>query len=69
MYPWAGYGQRFILRLCSENPTPYGSCGNGSAVQISFVAWLFDDLNTVALPAALLPSRCKTIIVLIGGRT
>jgi ADP-ribosylglycohydrolase len=47
MYPWAGYGQRFIRWLCSENPTPYGSYGNGSAMRVSSVAWLFDDLDAV----------------------
>ncbi len=47
MYPWAGYGQRFFLWLSSPTPAPYGSYGNGSAMRVSSVAWLFDDLAEV----------------------
>ena len=47
MYPWAGYGQKFFLWLGSKKPEPYGSYGNGSAMRVSSVAWLFDDLATV----------------------
>ncbi len=47
MYPWVGYGQKFILWLGSRDPRPYGSYGNGSAMRVSPVAWLFDDLATV----------------------
>jgi ADP-ribosylglycohydrolase len=47
LYPWAGYGQKFMLWLCSKDPKPYGSYGNGSAMRVSPVAWLFDDLPTV----------------------
>lgn len=44
-YPNAGYGSNFILWLISDNPKPYGSYGNGSAMRVSSVAWLFDDLT------------------------
>ena len=33
--------------LKSDNPQPYGSYGNGSAMRVSSVAWLFDDLGMV----------------------
>ena len=46
-YPYAGYGLRFGIWLMQENPKPYGSFGNGSAMRVSPVAWLFDDLETV----------------------
>ena len=47
MYPWAGYGQKFVLWLGSKNPRPYGSYGNGSAMRVSSIAWLFDDRDAV----------------------
>ena len=53
MYPWAGYGQKFFLWLGAKNPQPYGSYGNGSAMRVSPVAWLFNDLDTVERFAAI----------------
>lgn len=44
-YPDAGYGSRFMLWLTEENPKPYGSYGNGSAMRVSPVGWLFDSLE------------------------
>lgn len=44
-YPWAGYGQRFFLWLGKKDPQPYGSWGNGSAMRVSSVGWLFDSLE------------------------
>lgn len=46
-YPSAGYGLRFSDWLDSDDPRPYGSYGNGSAMRVSSVAWLYDDLDTV----------------------
>ena len=46
-YPHAGYGHRFGRWLRESQPRPYNSCGNGSAMRVSAVAWLFDDLTTV----------------------
>lgn len=46
-YPNAGYGTRFTGWLFSENPMPYNSYGNGSAMRVSAVAWLFDSLPLV----------------------
>ena len=45
-YPGAGYGGRFIRWLHTDNPKPYGSYGNGSAMRVSSVGWLYDDIET-----------------------
>lgn len=47
LYPHAGYGIMFSRWLRSPNPQPYGSYGNGSAMRVSSVAWLFEDLDSV----------------------
>lgn len=52
-YPGAGYGARFICWLALRDAAPYNSYGNGSAMRVSSVAWLFDDLNTVRRMARL----------------
>lgn len=53
-YPRAGYGGMFIRWLLfTENPKPYGSFGNGSAMRASAAGWLFDDLDTTRHMAAL----------------
>lgn len=44
---------RFSNWLGSDDPQPYGSFGNGSAMRVSSVAWLFDDLDTVRKMARL----------------
>lgn len=44
-YPNAGYGGRFIHWLGSRNPKPYGSYGNGSAMRVSSVGWLYDTIE------------------------
>ena len=46
-FPHAGYGGMFRRWLKDPNPQPYGSYGNGSAMRVSSVGWLFDDLETV----------------------
>lgn len=43
-YP-AGYGGMFWSWLRSENPEPYNSWGNGSAMRVSPVGWAFDTLE------------------------
>ena len=52
-YPGAGYGVRFCSWLDSRDPQPYNSWGNGSAMRVSAVAWLFNDLDTVRRMARL----------------
>lgn len=45
MYPDAGYGGRFFFWLQEEDPKPYHSFGNGSAMRVSPVGWMFDTLE------------------------
>ena len=52
-YPHAGYGVRFNHWLRQKNPLPYNSFGNGSAMRVSAVAWLYHDLETVRRMARL----------------
>ena len=47
LYPDAGYGSRFYYWLKEEEPKPYGSYGNGSAMRVSSVAWLYDSVDRV----------------------
>lgn len=47
MYPGAGYGSRFGSWLFSDEQSPYNSWGNGSAMRVSPVAWMFDTLEEV----------------------
>lgn len=46
-YPHGGYGRMFKNWLQTENPKPYGSWGNGSAMRVSPVAWVGDTLEEV----------------------
>lgn len=46
-YPDAGYGGRFAHWLTARDPQPYGSYGNGSAMRVSSVAWMFCTLEEV----------------------
>ena len=52
-YLKAGYGYGFACWLMKEDPQPYDSWGNGSAMRVSAVAWLYDDLDTVRKMARL----------------
>lgn len=47
MYPWAGYGGRFMEWLKSDDPKPYNSWGNGSAMRVSPVGFAFDTEEDV----------------------
>ena len=53
LYPHAGYGGRFRHWLRDRHPQPYNSWGNGSAMRVSSVGWLFGDLETVRRMASL----------------
>ena len=45
-YPNAGYGGRFYQWLFhTKERKPYGSYGNGSAMRVSAVGWLYDSLD------------------------
>ncbi len=52
-YPNAGYGSRFGMWLLLDGDAPYGSFGNGSAMRVSSIAWIYDDLDTVLRMARL----------------
>jgi len=43
--PKGGFGGRFSDWLRNPAPVPYGSYGNGSAMRVSSVGWLFDTLD------------------------
>lgn len=45
--PKGAYGGRFAGWIRSLDPQPYNSFGNGSAMRVSPVAWLFDNLSQV----------------------
>lgn len=44
-YPHCGYGNRFREWMYSGHPKPYHSCGNGSAMRVSPVAWFARSLE------------------------
>ena len=44
-YPDAGYGGKFYWWLKDNDPQPYGSWGNGSAMRVSSAGWLLDTLE------------------------
>ena len=53
LYPHAGYGGQFCRWLRDRHPQPYNSWGNGSAMRVSSVGWMFGDLETVRRMARL----------------
>lgn len=53
MYPHAGYGGRFRHWLRDRHPQPYNSWGNGSAMRVSSIGWMYKDLETVRRMARL----------------
>ena len=46
-YPHAGYGGAFRRWLKDENPQPYNSWGNGSAMRVSACGWAGQTLDEV----------------------
>lgn len=46
-YPRAGYGDSFQAWAISKNSKPYNSWGNGAAMRISPVGFVYNDLDTV----------------------
>ena len=51
-YPHAGYGGRFRHWLKDRNPKPYNSYGNGSAMRVSAVGWLYPTIEKTREVAA-----------------
>jgi ADP-ribosyl-[dinitrogen reductase] hydrolase len=47
----AGYGHSFRSWLFSDNPKPYNSWGNGSAMRVSPVGWFFNSIEDTLLEA------------------
>ena len=44
-YPKCGWGGRFFRWIYSDDPQPYDSFGNGSAMRVSAVAWVAQSLD------------------------
>jgi ADP-ribosyl-[dinitrogen reductase] hydrolase len=44
-YPNAGYGATFRQWMLADDPKPYNSWANGSAMRASPIAWVADDLE------------------------
>jgi len=51
LYPDRGYGCNFASWLSNKSYEPYNSYGNGSAMRVSPVGWLYNDLETVFVKA------------------
>lgn len=54
-HPMGGYGMNFRNWVMSDNPKPYGSYGNGSAMRVAPIGWWFEhphDLFTEAEKSA-----------------
>lgn len=47
LHPMGGYGGSFARWVASDDPQPYNSFGNGSAMRVSPVAWAFNDLDKI----------------------
>ena len=56
-HPMGSYGGRFAGWIIDDNPKPYGSFGNGSAMRVSAVGWAFDDEESV-LANAEMSAKC-----------
>ena len=56
-YPKSGYGTNFKDWIFSDNPKPYNSYGNGSAMRVSPIAYVLNDINEVLSEA----KRCAEI--------
>jgi ADP-ribosyl-[dinitrogen reductase] hydrolase len=50
-YPHRGYGGNFKKWLSAENPKPYNSWGNGSAMRVSPVGWYCGNIDDVLAEA------------------
>ena len=50
-YPRCGFGGRFFSWIYSDNPKPYNSFGNGSAMRVSPVAYFANNLEEAELLA------------------
>ena len=46
-YPNRGYGGNFLYWIYMDDPEPYLSFGNGSAMRVSPVGWAYDNIDDV----------------------
>ncbi len=46
-YPHAGYGGNFRRWICTSNPAPYNSWGNGSAMRVSSIGAYAESIDEV----------------------
>ena len=46
-YPDCGFGGNFVDWILSNNPKPYNSYGNGSAMRVSYIGEYYSDRNKV----------------------
>lgn len=53
LFPGAGYGSTFANWLRTYERRPYNSWGNGSAMRVSAIGWLYDSLEETLNAAAL----------------
>lgn len=51
--PKGSYGYSFARWVASSDPQPYNSFGNGSAMRVAAIGWLFDTLEQVEEEAML----------------
>ncbi|MBQ2641307.1 MAG: ADP-ribosylglycohydrolase family protein, partial [Lachnospiraceae bacterium] len=56
-YPFAGYGVNFSMWLANDDPKPYNSFGNGSAMRVSPAALLYQDDYERAMHVAALTAQ------------
>ena len=47
LFPNAGYGYRFSQWLFNDKMDAYNSYGNGSAMRVSAISWLYDNIDDV----------------------
>ncbi|MDD6080537.1 MAG: ADP-ribosylglycohydrolase family protein [bacterium] len=59
-YPMGSYGGSFHQWVMSDQPKPYGSFGNGSAMRVSPVGWFYRDQDKQDLLAAAAASAACT---------
>jgi len=52
-YPDVGYGERFGMWLFLEGGVPYNSYGNGSAMRVSSVGWMYATVEATRKAARL----------------
>lgn len=76
-YPDVGWGEGFY-RWLTEDPTPYGSMGNGAAMRVSPVGWVADSEEEVRAlsrlvtevshdhPEALLAAEAVSMAIYLG---